>query len=76
MKPIRKQSSIWKILGYVLGFRVVEEEEHYIVFRFPFWIPKESLHKATSGIATDAKLFGRDLKVTVGDRYVRVEDVL
>lgn len=56
-----------------LRMKVVEEGDGYKILLFPFWANEKLIASAMESIRKDAAVRGRELKITIGHKLVKVE---
>lgn len=60
-------------LGTLLGIRVVEDADTYKLIRVPMWASSSMINKAIEKVEADAKVAGLPVRITKGDRLIRVD---
>jgi hypothetical protein len=53
--------------------KVIERGPGYRIIAFPIWATEVMIAKAVENVRKDAKVQGRELKIEVGHRLVRVD---
>lgn len=59
----------------MFGVKVVEKTADYKLIRFSFWVPESVIKRVIENVSKDATVQGKHLKITVGHRLMRVEEV-
>lgn len=57
----------------LLRIKVIEKGDGYKIVEFPFWASEPMLQKVAENLRKDAAIEGRELRITIGHRLVRVE---
>lgn len=55
--------------------KVIEQGDGYKLVEFPFWASERLIAQVMDNIRRDASVEGRDVRITVGHRRVRIEEV-
>lgn len=53
--------------------KVIEEGDAYKIIELPVWMSEAMVQQSAEDLRKDAAIRGRDIKVTVGRRLMRVE---